>query len=185
MSQRLLILTAAFACAALYGCNRSDTAQVQADIAKTQAEAEKLVADAQARYDKIKADTRQSVAQARSEAAAQLSPPPALEPAAKPGARAKGKTAAQSVAATALPPPAEPEVDSEEVAAARAVAIRKTAEAKLELDKARAEANYRIALAHCASQSALGAKSCKKTAKAVYETDLATLKAHRGGAQRG
>jgi hypothetical protein len=50
---------------------------------------------------------------------------------------------------------------------------------------ARAEANYRIALAHCASQSALGAKSCKKTAKAVYETDLATLKAHRGGAQRG
>lgn len=187
MSQRMLILSAVFACAALYGCNRSDSAQTQADVARAQAEAEKVVADAQARYDKITAESKQEVAQARAEAAAQNAPAPAPEPPAKPGAKpARGKAAADSVADIAAPPPAEPQVDSEDLARARAAQIRKTAEAKFELDKARAEANYKVALAHCASQSALGEKSCKKTAKEVYDTELATLKArHSGGPQRG
>ena len=166
MSERMLTIPALIAVLCLQACGGPDPAKVQADVEKAQADAQKIVAEAQAKFDKASADARKDIVEAQADARADAADANANPPAA--------------VNATPY------RASDGKVAKTRADAQQKTADAQFDLDKARAQANYKVGVAHCESQSGLSRKACKETAKAVYETNLATAKQRRHAApQRG
>lgn len=161
------VLAAAFA---LNGCGGADPAQVQADIDKAQAAGQKMVADAQAKLDRVAAENRKDVVDAQADV----------------NLAAAHADAARPETAPIATPAAPVAKAGAKVADARSDARKKSLDAQYDLDKARAEANYNVAVAHCGSQRGLAEKACKETAKAVYDGNLASAKARKAtGLQRG
>ncbi|HET8940897.1 MAG TPA: hypothetical protein VFN13_02810 [Rudaea sp.] len=163
-----IIFATAFAVAvSLQGCKqRPDPAKVQADIIKAQANGQKAIADARANMDKVIAQNRKDLVDARVDA--QMD-------------HASGDETArnrQSPAANLENPSAVASPVSAAVARARKGATDSTADAQYELDKAKAEADYNVALARCESRVGTALDACKETAKSRYDSDI-TAARHR------
>jgi hypothetical protein len=150
---------------ALQGCSSSpDPAKVAGDIAKAQADGQKLIADARANYEKVVAANNKNVVDAQVDT--KNAPAQSMEPAssATPGG-------------TSMAPA------SSDVANARNEASNKIAEAQFAFDKATAEAQRNVALAQCESQTGNAQKACNETAKAKYDADVASAKSRHDAAQ--
>ncbi|MEO8802311.1 MAG: hypothetical protein ABI304_13155 [Rudaea sp.] len=133
----------------LQGCTEQvDPAKIQADVTKAQADGQKLIVDAQAKLDQVVAANNKDIV----------------------GSQADAQRAA------ATDPSAPPPAADEAVAKARQHAAVMVADAQLEVDKAKAEAPYNVAVAQCGSQLSDAKKTCESQAKATYDLAVAAAK---------
>lgn len=141
----------------LQGCNQQvDLAKVQADVTKAQAAGEKLVVDSQAKLDQMVAATNKDIVGSYADAPKEADTNPnASSPAA-----------------------------NDAVAKARQHATIMVADTQLEVDKAKAEGPYNVAVAQCDSQLDDANKMCESQAKATYDQAVATAMAKHEEALR-
>lgn len=155
-------------CLALQACTPNpDPAKVAGDVAKAQADGQKLIADARANLQKVAAENNKNIVDAQVDA---RNAPPSTT-AVTPGSSATPAT-------TVTPTPA-----TNDVAAARNDANDKIADAQLALDKATAEAMRNVSQAQCGLQAGDMQKGCNETAKAKYDADVAAAKSRRDSLQ--
>lgn len=125
----------------------ADPGKVQGDIAKAQADGQKVIVDAQAKLDQLNALTNKNVVDAQVDA------------------RATNASNAM-VAAT----------QNADAAAALTHSNEKIADAQYAVDMAKAEAASNVAQAQCEAQTGNAAKVCRVTAKTTYDADIGVAK---------
>lgn len=144
------VVAGALSIMVLQGCNQQvDPAKVQADVTKAQADSQKLVVDAQAKLDQVVAANNKDIVVSQADAQRDAATNPNVAPAAA----------------------------DEAVVKARQHAAILVADAQLEVDKAKAEGPYNVAVAQCESQLDDAKKTCESQAKATYDQAVAAAKA--------
>lgn len=141
----------------LQGCTQQvDLAKVQANVTKAQADGQKLIVDAQANLDQVVAANNKDIVGVQADA--------------------------QREADTS--PDADASAANEAITKARQHAATLVADAQLEVDKAKAQAPYNVAVAQCESQLGDAKKTCELHAKATYDLAVAEAKAKHDAALR-
>ena len=148
-NHRVSFITLLVAAALLQACDRApDQAKVQGDVAKAQADGQKMIVDAQAKLDQVAAKNNKEVVNAQVDARADnANNPPTTTPA------------------------------DNDVAKARKEANEDMADAQYNLEKAKGEAAHNVAKAQCEAQTGDDEKACKDSAKVRYESAIAEAKA--------
>lgn len=140
----------------LQACDRTpDQTKVQGDVAKAQAEGQKLIVDAQAKLDQVAAKNNQEVVNAQVDARAE---------------NEKNQP---------VTPPADNDVTK-----ARKEASDNMADAQFNLDKAKSEAAYNVAKVQCEAQTGDAEKACVDGANARKEAAIADAKAKADATHR-
>jgi hypothetical protein len=143
------------ATALLLACSQNVGFKVQRDVAKAQADGDKMVVDAQAYLELVNAQYNSDVVDARVRA------------------RAYDPRNA-STAAT----------NNSDARRLRAEAKKQMADAMYGVDKAKAEASYSVAKAQCEAHAGAASNSCRVDATANYDSEMAAAKARKDGTHR-
>jgi hypothetical protein len=137
--------------ALLQACSQNvGPVKVQRDVTNAQVDGEKMVIDAQANLVLVNTQNNNDVVSARV------------------WARAHDPRNA-STAAT----------NNADARRSRTEATQKIADARFDVDKAKAKASHNVAIAECEARTDAAAKSCKDDAAANYDSEMATAKAQK------
>ena len=151
------VVAAALSVMLLQGCNQQvDLAKVQADVTKAQAAGVKLVVDSQAKLDQMVTASNKDIV----------------------GSQAGAPKDAETN------PNASSSAADDAVAKARQHSTIMIADAQLEVDKAKAQGPYNVAVAQCESQLDDANKTCESHAKATYDQAVAAATAKHDEALR-
>ena len=127
--------------------------KIQDEVTRAQATGDKMVTDAQANLDLVYAQNNSDIVNARLHA------------------RAHDPRNASSAS-----------TNNAEARRLRAEAKQKIADAKFEVDKAKAQARYNLAKAQCEAHAAADPVSCRDAGMASYGSEMATAKAQKDAA---
>ncbi len=160
INYRTSLFAALAATALLQACSQSsgpDQTKVQGNVAKAQADGQKIVVDAQAKLEQVNAQNNKDMVNTQVDAHADDA------------SKAKAAAAASN---------------DNDVAKARIEANGKVDDARYEVEKAKAEAANNVAQAQCAAQTGAAEKSCKDKAKETYDSAVATAKSRNEAAHQ-
>jgi hypothetical protein len=153
-SHHVKFLAALAVAALLQACSQNiGPVKAQRNVTNAQADGEKEVVDAQANLALVNAQNNKDVVSARL------------------WARAHDPRNA-STAAT----------NNADARRSRAEAKRKIADAQFDVDKAKAQASDKVAIAQCEARADAGANSCKDDATANFDSEMVTAKAQKAAA---
>jgi hypothetical protein len=189
MVKQALFLAGCIAGLGLQGCNNNaaDPAKVEAEVQKAQAEGEKKIVEAQAKFEQVAAENKKDVIVAQADAridAAGDSAAKAADDAARKGDVKKGDARKTDAKMPDIAPTAPPASD-ENIAKVRITAMQKIAEAQYGVDKAKAEATYGVTLARCKGQSSDSMQAvCRDGAQKTLSSSVANAKARSDAARR-
>jgi hypothetical protein len=124
--------------------------KAQRDVTKAQADGEKMVVDAQAYLDLVTAQNNSDVVDAR--------------------VRARAHDPRNASTAT---------TNNADARRSRREARQKIADAQYGVDRAKAEASYKVAKAQCGAPAGTTANSCKESATAAYDSEMAAAKSRK------